>query len=166
MNLTARSRRSRGGGSTDEDDRPRTGRAVVRCPGCGRASRLRPSPVGAPRCRSCRAWLPWLVDAGDASFDEEIQAGVPVLVDFWASWCGPCRLVAPVLEALALSHAGKLKVVKVDVDAAPRLSARFRVASIPTLIVLRGGEEVERYVGALPQRELERRLAPHLGAAA
>jgi thioredoxin 2 len=106
--------------------------------------------------------LPWLVSADGASFDAEASASVPVVVDFWAPWCGPCRMIAPVLEDLATRHAGELKVVKVDVDVEPGLAARFHARSIPMLVVLRDGHEVDRIVGALPRRALEARLEPVL----
>jgi thioredoxin 2 len=85
-----------------------------------------------------------------------------VLVDLWAPWCGPCRYVSPVLEELAREFAGRLKVVKVNVDDNPGLARRFDALSIPTLVVLRGGRVVERIVGALPKRDLTIRLTPHL----
>ena len=106
--------------------------------------------------------LPWLVAADTSSFDSEAHASVPVVVDLWAPWCGPCRMVAPVLESLAAGHAGELKVVKVNVDEEPALGARFQARSIPLLVVLRDGREVERIVGALPLPALEARLAPLL----
>jgi thioredoxin 2 len=106
--------------------------------------------------------LPWLVEADTASFAAEAASSVPVVVDLWAPWCGPCRMIAPVLEDLAARHAGKVKVVKVNVDEEPQLGARFDARSIPLLVVLRDGREVDRIVGALPRPALEARLAPVL----
>ena len=108
--------------------------------------------------------MPWLVEAGEAAFDAEVRAPVPVLVDLWAPWCAPCLAVAPVLERLAARHAGKLKVVKVNTDENPRLAARFDASSIPLLVVLRDGQEAERIVGAQPLPALEARLSPYLSA--
>jgi len=106
--------------------------------------------------------LPWIVDADSASFPAESAASVPVIVDLWAPWCGPCRMIAPVLADLAARNAGRLKVVKVNVDEEPALGARFDARSIPLLVVLRDGREVDRIVGALPRPALEARLAPML----
>jgi thioredoxin 2 len=91
------------------------------------------------------------VDAGDDSFAEVAEkAGLPVLVDLWAPWCGPCRMVSPALAELATERAGTLKLVKVNVDSAPRLQQRFGVQSIPTLLLLRDGKVIARQVGAAP----------------
>ena len=113
------------------------------------------SASGSPRCGQCHAPLPWLVAAGDATFDAvATEAPLPVLVDLWAPWCGPCRMVGPAVDQLATELAGRLKVVKVNVDEAPAIAARFDAMSIPTLLVLSGGQTVDRIVGALPAREL------------
>ena len=132
------------------------------CPVCGRKNRIRPSPRGVPHCGNCGAKLPWLVNATDATFDSEANAAVAVLVDLWAPWCGPCRIVGPILEQLAAEHAGRIKVVKVNVDENPRLAQQFQATSIPTLVVLKNGRPVDRVVGALPRTQLVARLTPHL----
>lgn len=99
----------------------------------------------------------------DESFEQEVlKSQVPVLVDFWAAWCGPCRMIAPTVDQLAAEYAGKLKVVKVDVDANPDVSGRLGVLSIPTLMVFKDGQMVERVLGAVPKAALLARLQPHL----
>jgi thioredoxin 2 len=138
---------------------------VVACSSCGKRSRVRAHPSAVPKCGGCGAYLPWSVEAEAGSFVEETRAGVPVLVDFWAPWCGPCRQIAPALEMLARKYAGRMKVVRLNVDDAQELAARYRAMSIPLLVVMNGGVEVDRSVGARPPAELERWLAPHLAAA-
>lgn len=133
--------------------------AILTCPSCGGRNRVGAVARGAPRCARCKTMLPWLVEADAGDFDAEATASVPVVVDLWAPWCGPCRMIAPVLEELAARHAGQLKVVKVNVDEEPELGARFDARSIPLLVVLRDGREVDRIVGALPRPALEARLA-------
>jgi thioredoxin 2 len=98
----------------------------------------------------------------EASFERDLQAPTPVIVDFWAPWCQPCLLVAPVLDQLARDFAGRLKVVKVNIDENPQLAARYRVQSIPALLVFRDGQLRDTVVGALPKPALLERLAPHL----
>ncbi|MCL6641175.1 MAG: thioredoxin [Candidatus Rokubacteria bacterium] len=132
------------------------------CAGCGAKNRIRPSERGVPHCGSCGKPLPWLVNATDATFDVEAKAAVTVLVDLWAPWCGPCRVVGPILEEFARDFAGRLKVVKVNVDENPALAARFGAMSIPTLVVIRNGRVVDRIVGALPKSQLTIRLTPYL----
>ena len=135
---------------------------LLRCPRCRKANRTGPVARGTPRCGSCGTDLPWVVDADDGDFAEESAASVPVLVDFWAPWCAPCRRVSPALERLAERHARRLKLVKVNVDEAPALADRFGVRSIPTLALLREGRELDRVTGALPEPQLERWLARHV----
>jgi thioredoxin 2 len=110
---------------------------------------------GVPRCGNCHKPLPWIVDAGDDTFAEVAErASVPVVVDLWAPWCGPCRMVSPALAHVATEMAGRLKLVKVNVDDSPRLQQRFGVQSIPTLLVMREGKVTSRQVGAVPAAAL------------
>ena len=138
---------------------------IIRCAECDTRNRVKPVPRGTPRCSNCRASLPWLVQATDASLDAELAASVPVVVDLWAPWCGPCRMIAPALEQLARERAGRLKVVKVNVDENPRASARYAVQSIPLLVLTRGGVEIGRLTGAVPPAELRSWLDTSLAAA-
>ncbi len=124
---------------------------IVTCPHCGRKNRVPAAAAGKPRCAQCREWLPWIVDARDETFAEIAEkSSIPVLVDLWASWCGPCRMVSPALERLARERAGQLKLVKVDVDTAPMLSERFAVRAVPTLLLVRDGKVLGRQAGAAP----------------
>jgi thioredoxin 2 len=136
--------------------------SVLVCTNCGAKNRIRPSEKGSPHCGTCGKPLPWLVNATDATFDIEAKTKVPVVVDLWAPWCGPCRFVGPILEQLAQENAGRLKVVKVNVDENPSLSQRFQASSIPTMVVLKEGKVVDRVVGAMPKPQLAAKLAPHL----
>jgi thioredoxin 2 len=105
----------------------------------------------------CHTALPWLTSAGDGDFDQVVTAStLPVLLDLWAPWCGPCRVVAPGVERAARELAGRLKAVKVNVDEAPRVAERLGVQGIPTLLILRQGREVARQVGAVPPAALLR----------
>jgi thioredoxin 2 len=138
---------------------------IVTCPNCGTKNRVRASAEGVPRCAKCHHALPWLIDATPETFDTELKASVPVVVDFWAPWCGPCKMIAPALEHLANSHAGHLKVVRLNVDDAPEISARYGVQGIPLLVIFRDGDELDRLVGAVPERQIDAWLTPHLSAA-
>ena len=135
---------------------------VVVCGQCGARNRLASRSDKLPVCGRCRAPLPWMVNASDATFEAELASPSPVLVDLWAPWCGPCRAMAPALEELARDLAGKLKVVKVDVDQNPGTQARFQVKGIPTLLLFRGGALVERIVGAQPKAALAKVVQAHL----
>ena len=136
--------------------------SLLVCSACGKTNRIRPSATGAPHCGSCAKPLPWLVDATDATFDVEAVAAPAVVVDLWAPWCGPCRFVSPILEELARDFAGRLKVVKINVDDNPVTQQRFQAFSIPTLVVLKNGRPVDRIVGAMPKPQLSVRLTPYL----
>lgn len=104
-----------------------------------------------------------IINATDASFDTDVvNSDGLVLVDFWAAWCGPCKAIAPVLEELAEDYQGRVKIVKVDVDANPQSAARFGIRSIPTLFVFKNGERVETMVGGRPKSEFAALLDKHL----
>jgi thioredoxin 2 len=136
--------------------------SILTCAACGRRNRIRPSAKGTPHCGSCGKPLPWVVAATDETFQAEARASVAVLVDLWAPWCGPCQFVSPMVEELARDFAGRLKVVKVNVDQNPQLTALFEASSIPTLLVMRDGRVVDRVVGAMPKSALTVRLTPYL----
>jgi thioredoxin 2 len=153
---------------TEQTDRPGTTAApgppvsILTCRNCGAKNRIRPSPRGVPTCGRCEQPLPWLVDATDATFDAEASASTAVVVDLWAPWCGPCRFVSPILEELSREYAGRLKVVKVNVDENPATAQRFEAFSIPTMVIIKDGRPVDRIVGALPKSQLTVRLTPWL----
>ncbi len=136
--------------------------SVLVCADCGKKNKIRPSERGTPHCGSCSQALTWVVDATDTTFPYEARASVAVLVDLWAPWCGPCRVVGPMLEGLAREYAGRLKVVKVNVDENPMLAQQFGASSIPTMIVIKGDRVVDRIVGAMPASDLKMRLFPYL----
>jgi thioredoxin 1 len=107
------------------------------------------------------------VAISDNSFQAEVaDAREPVLVDFWAEWCGPCRMIAPILENLAEEYSGSLKITKLDVDHNPQTAMKFGVQSIPTLILFKDGEPIERIIGYMPKERLLQKIKPHIGSAA
>jgi thioredoxin 2 len=124
---------------------------ITQCPNCGQRNRVPPSASGKPRCAQCHKWLPWIVDSGDADYAAVVEkSSVPVLVDLWAPWCGPCRMVSPALEQLATERAGSLKLVKVNIDKAPQIAQRLEVQAVPTLLITRDGKVLARRAGAAP----------------
>lgn len=125
------------------------------CPDCATKNRVPSATRGLVQCANCHRRLPWVVDADASDFDEVVGTSkLPVVVDLWAPWCGPCRTVSPLLEQLAEEYAGRMKLVKVNVDEAPAVQARFGVQGIPTFVLLSGGEEIARLVGAHPLASL------------
>jgi thioredoxin 2 len=140
---------------------------VVRCPSCGVGNRVPRAKIDQglePVCGRCKT--PLRVDTKpivvtDESFSADVERSpLPVLVDAWAAWCGPCRMIAPVIDELAAEMAGRVRVVKLNVDENPATAARFDLRSIPTLLVFKGGREVDRIVGVQPKSEISRRLEP------
>ncbi|MEV4109360.1 thioredoxin [Nonomuraea sp. NPDC049695] len=128
---------------------------TVNCANCGRPNRVPDAYRGRPLCGVCHRPLPWIADADDSTFAEVAErADLPVLVDFWAQWCAPCRTVTPALEQLAREMAGRLKLVKVDVDGSPALARRYTITAVPTLMVLHEGRVVAQRAGALPAAQL------------
>jgi thioredoxin 2 len=136
---------------------------VVVCSNCHTKNRVPTVAKGAPRCGKCHAALRWVVNATDTDFASVAEAAtIPVLVDVWAPWCGPCRMVSPALEQLAGELAGRLKLVKVNADDSPAVSSQFDVQAIPTLVLLNRGEVVDKQVGAAPAPVLRSWLAEKL----
>ena len=100
-----------------------------------------------------------ILELSDSSFEDDvINSDVPVLVDFWAPWCGPCRAVAPIVEEISEAYNGQVKVGKLNVDENPSTTMKFGIRSIPTLLVFKGGEAVEQIIGAVPKGEIEKAL--------
>lgn len=129
---------------------------VIRCDACGTRNRVAAGASGIARCGKCHVALPWITDAGDHDFDQIARgSSMPVLVDLWAEWCGPCRMVSPALEQLAHEMAGRLRLVKVNIEKAPELARRFDVQAVPTLLLLEHGDVVSRQIGAAPPHVLK-----------
>jgi thioredoxin 2 len=142
---------------------------LMRCPACGTNNRVPRAKLAQglrPVCGRCKAPLAGGAAAGtgpvtvtDATFAATVAgSALPVLLDLWAPWCGPCRTVGPIVDQVAHERAGRVLVGKLNVDDNPMTASRFGVQSIPTLLILRGGREVDRIVGAVPKQEILRRL--------
>ena len=137
----------------------------IRCSACGATNRVPLEGIGQglrPVCGRCKTALAVEikpVTVTDANFGAEVERSpLPVLLDMWAPWCGPCGMVAPVVEELAAEMAGRVRVAKLNVDENPATAARFRVQSIPTLLLLKGGRELDRIVGVQSKAEILQRL--------
>ena len=149
---------------------------IQTCPKCGTKNRVdeRSATTSQPVCGKCGEKLPELAAAHsdgkpqivtDASFANEVvsaSSSVPVLVDCWAPWCGPCRMIAPSLDQLAAESVGRYKIVKLNIDENPRTTNQFQIRSIPTLIIFKNGQVVDQIIGAVPKQTIAARLAAHL----
>jgi thioredoxin 2 len=138
---------------------------LVRCPSCGATNRVPSDKIAQglqPVCGRCKVALPLdnkPVNVTDANFAAEVERSpLPVLLDMWAPWCGPCKMVAPVIEELAAEMAGRVRVAKLNVDENPATAARFGVQSIPTLLLLKNGRELDRIVGAQSKAAIVQRI--------
>jgi thioredoxin 2 len=143
---------------------------VITCPSCSAKNRVPDEKLREglhPVCGQCKTPLTVSappVTVTDANFAEEVERSpLPVLLDMWAPWCGPCRMIAPIIEQLASELAGQVKVAKLNTDENPMTGSRFNVRSIPTLLVLKDGKEIDRLVGAFPKQEILRRLESVIG---
>ena len=136
---------------------------LITCPSCGTKNRLPPVEAGRKAvCGKCKTPLPDTarpIEVTDTTFASEVErSATPVLLDLWADWCGPCHMLAPTIDQVSAEMSGRVKVAKLNIDENPGVANRFGVRSIPTLLVLKGGREVDRLVGVQPKQEIVRRL--------
>ena len=146
---------------------------IIQCPKCGSQNRVDENAArqSQPVCGKCAAVLPDLAanankpqavtDDSFASDVIEASSSLPVLVDAWAEWCGPCRMIAPALDQLAAESQGRYKIAKLNVDENPRISAQFAIRSIPTMLIFKNGKVVDQIIGAVPKQAIAARLAQH-----
>ncbi len=139
---------------------------ILACSNCGTKNRVPMARVDDhPVCGKCKFPLPVdqlsrPVDITDATFDREVLGSdLPVLVDCWAPWCGPCRAFAPVLDSLADKYRARLKIAKLNLDENPATGSRYSISSVPTLMLVKKGQIVERFAGAIPKEQLESQIA-------
>jgi thioredoxin len=139
---------------------------IIRCPKCGAKNRADPAKDAQPVCGRCKTPLTaeiQPVTITDQNFAEEVEKSeLPVLLDLWAAWCGPCRMVAPTVDQLAKDYRGRVRVGKLNVDENQTTAARFNVQSIPTLLILKSGKEVDRIVGVQSKEAIANRLEKYL----
>jgi thioredoxin 2 len=138
---------------------------LMSCPTCGASNRVPSDKVQAgkvPVCGRCKNPLtgpPHPAHVTDDTFADVVErSAVPVLVDMWAPWCGPCRAIAPILDELAVDLAGRLKIAKLNIDTNPATADRFRIQSIPAMLLFKDGEEIDRIIGAMPKSDIRQRL--------
>ena len=139
---------------------------ILACSGCGTRNRVPLSRIDdMPKCGKCRTVLPvenlsHPVTVTDATFDREVlRSTLPVLVDCWAPWCGPCRMVGPVLDELAVTYRGRVKIAKLNVDENSQIGSRYSISSVPTLFLVKNGRIIDTLMGALPKEQLESQIA-------
>jgi len=135
---------------------------LVICEACGTKNTVDPARKEAAVCGRCKAPLKLYhepLEATDASFQKEVlDSKMPVLVDFWAPWCGPCKIIGPIVHDLAKEHEGRVKVVKINTDECQQVASTYGIMSIPTLLIFQGGEAVDKIVGAVPKKKIAEAL--------
>ncbi|SDU19619.1 thioredoxin TrxC [Desulfobacula phenolica] len=143
---------------------------ILACSNCGAKNRVPISRIDeAPKCGKCKKFLPVEslsrpVIVMDNTFDREVMSSsLPVLVDCWAPWCGPCKAIGPIMDELAIKYRGRLKIAKLNVDENPMIGSRYSISSIPTMFLVKNGRIIDKLIGALPKEQLESQIARVLG---
>ncbi len=139
---------------------------IIACPGCGTKNNVNLDKADKnPVCGKCKAPLPigGPLEVTDADFDQMVmRSNLPVLVDFWAPWCGPCRMVGPIVEQLSHEYTGRIAVAKVNTDENQGIAGKLQIQGIPTLILFKEGKPVERITGAVPKAQLDEAIRKHI----